>query len=189
MQNNIEKFSKKGYCVVKSAISKELTEFTSQYALFDEAQNFSPDDKQVIGAHARYSDAAMETMLLHLHPIIEKNTGLTLYPTYSYYRIYRNGDKLDMHKDRPSCEISATMSFNYSYSDKDFQWPIFMDGYKANLKPSDLIIYRGCDLDHWREELVHNEPVWHIQGFFHYVKQTGIYSAYKYDGRERLGEE
>jgi hypothetical protein len=127
----------------------------------------------------------METMLLHLHKLIQENTGLTLYPTYSFYRVYRNNDKLDKHTDRPSCEISATMCFNYGY--KDYNWPIFMGDTKVILNPSDLVIYKGCELDHWREPLVYNEPTWHVQGFFHYVDVNGPYANYKYDGRESIG--
>ena len=92
----------------------------------------------------------MESMLLHLPSIIEENTGLSVHPTYSYYRVYRNGDELKPHSDRPACEISTTLCFNYSYDDKKYQYPIFMDGQRVVLYPGDLVIYRGCDLKHWR---------------------------------------
>ena len=39
---------------------------------------------------------------------MQKETGLQLIPTYSYARIYKKGDILKRHKDRPSCEISTT---------------------------------------------------------------------------------
>lgn len=188
MNKNIEKFQQKGYCVVESAISTELRDFVTQYALFDEMQRFTPDEAQVVGAHARYADPAMETMLLHLHKLMEENTGLELDPTYSFYRVYRKGDELTAHTDRPSCEISCTMCFNYSYDDTQYQWPIFMNGYPADLKPGDLVIYRGCDLEHWREPFaVQEEDAWHVQGFFHYVDKNGPYKDYKYDHRPSLG--
>jgi len=183
----IDNFKKKGYAVVKNAVSKELVDFATQYALFDEAQNFTPDRQQVLGAHAKYADPAMEAMLLNLHSSMEKYTGLTLYPTYSFYRVYRNGDTLEKHIDRPSCEISATMCLGYSYDDRKFQWPIYMDGTSVSLKPGDLVIYRGVDLEHWREELKYEEDVWHVQGFFHYVDANGPYPEYKFDERESIG--
>jgi hypothetical protein len=185
--NNIEQFNQKGYCIVKSAISDELRDFVSQYTLFDELQDFSPDKVQVQGAHAKYADPAMETVLLHLHKTMEENTGLALFPTYSYYRVYRNGDELAPHTDRPSCEISCTLCFNYSYDDENFKWPIFMDGSEVILEPGDMVIYRGCDLKHWRNKFDPKELAWHIQGFFHYVDQNGPYSEFKYDRRPHVG--
>jgi len=184
---NSEKFSKYGYCVIESAISKELRDFVTQYTLFDELQNFNPDLVQVQGAHSKYGDPAMETMLLHLHKTMEENTGLKLQPTYSYYRVYRNGDELIPHLDRPSCEISCTLCFNYSYNDTMFQWPIFIEGNEVVLKPGDIVLYRGCDLRHWRNKLELSESAWHVQGFFHYVDQNGPHSEFKYDKRPHVG--
>lgn len=187
MSESKQFFTEHGYCVIKNAILGELRDFVTQYALFDEMQNFSSADSQVPNAHSKYSDPAMESMLLYLQKIIEDGTGLSLHPTYSYYRVYRNGDKLVPHKDRPSCEISATMCFNYSYTTQELNWPIFMEGNKIILTPGDLVIYRGCELNHWRELLTHSTEVWHVQGFFHYVDAAGPYSEFKYDKRSSIG--
>lgn len=184
----IESFKKNGFCIVKNAVSSELRDFVTQYALFDEMQSDGYSDSQVPNAYAKYGDPAMESMLLHLIKTLEDNTGLTLYPTYSYYRVYRPGDELVPHKDRESCEISATLCLNYSYNDETFNWPIYMDGNKVVLTPGDLVIYRGCDLSHWRDEFKHSDDVWHIQGFFHYVDANGPNADFKYDKRGSIGE-
>lgn len=189
MSDNVNLFKNNGYCIVREAISEELRDFVTQYALFDEMQNYnSISDGQTENAHSKYGDPAMETMLLHLHSIIEKNTGLKVYPTYSYYRVYRNEEELKKHKDRESCEISCTLCFNYSYDDTKYQWPIYMDGNPVALKPGDLVIYRGCDLDHWREKFTIKENAWHVQGFFHYVDRNGPYEDFKFDKRKSIGE-
>ena len=186
----VEQFKKDGFCIVRSVISEELRDFVTQYALIDEMQDFSPDGSQVPKAHAKYADPAMESMLLHLHSAMESYTGLKLHPTYSFYRVYRNGDELTPHRDRPSCEISATLCFNYNYNDKHYQWPIYIgeSGAAADLKPGDMLIYRGCDLSHWREKFNPPEDCWHVQGFFHYVDVNGPYTDYKNDGRDTIGE-
>jgi hypothetical protein len=179
-------FKENGYCVVKSAIDADLRDFITQYALFDEMRNFEADEQQVVGAHAKYADPAMETLLLKLLPLMEKHTGLELSPTYSFYRVYRPGDELVAHKDRPSCEISCTLCFNYSYD--DYSWPIFMDGTSVAQQPGDLVIYRGCDLPHWREKFnIADQTAWHVQGFFHYVDKNGPFPEYEFDQRESLG--
>ncbi len=63
-------FSKKGYCIVRSAISDELRDFVTQTLLFDESQRFVPgingEDAQVPGAYASYANPVTETVLLHL---------------------------------------------------------------------------------------------------------------------------
>lgn len=186
--NNTEMFKKNGYCVVKNAISTELRDFVTQYALFDEMQDFKNGDGQVPSAHSKYADPAMESLLLQLHSVIEKETGLKLNPTYSFYRVYRPGDILESHTDRHSCEISATLCFNYSYDDTKYTWPIFMDGYRAELQPGDMVIYRGCDLTHWREEFIPSSNAdWHVQGFLHYVDAEGTNVDYTYDKRPSIG--
>lgn len=186
-KKNSTLFAENGYCVVKSAIPAELRDFVTQYALFDEMQDFNPDNTQVVGAHSKYADPAMEAMLLHLHSTMQENTGLELLPTYSFYRVYRPGDELVRHKDRPSCEISCTMCFNYEYEDEDYVWPIYMDGNKVVLEPGDLVIYRGCDLDHWRDPFQGGEADWHVQGFFHYIDKNGPFLDYQYDKRPTVG--
>ena len=124
------------------------------------------EDKQVPGAYSKYGDWAMDTLLMYMIPIMKARTGLELIPTYSYTRLYEKGNILRRHKDRPSCEISTTLHLGGD------QWPIFLDpsgqtfvidefkqihkpgapkGVRVDLKVGDMLIYSGCDLEHWRE--------------------------------------
>ena len=186
-----ENFKKTGFCLIKSVISNELRDFITQYALFDEMQNFNPEneDNQVPGTHRQYGDPAMETLLLLIAEIVEKNTGLKIYPTYSYYRVYRPGDILIKHNDRESCEISATLCLNHSYNTDDYAWPIYMEGTKIEMTPGDMVIYRGIDLNHWRDKFdISDSDAWHVQAFLHYVDAEGPYSNFKFDKRSSIGE-
>jgi len=116
-------FKKNKYTVLKKAISPELAAFVYKYFLnkrnvasflFD-TKYISPfteywgvwNDEQVPNTYSHYSDLAMETLLQEVKPIMEKHTSIKLSPTYSYARIYKNGDILARHKDRYSCEIST----------------------------------------------------------------------------------
>jgi hypothetical protein len=121
--------------------------------------------------------------------VMEENTGLTLYPTYSYYRVYRPGAELLIHKDRESCEISTTVTLLFDYKEKngEYEWPIFMKDTKCSMNPGDIVIYRGCDLDHWREEFKAPHGSYHVQAFLHYVDVNGPYADYKWDRRLELG--
>lgn len=183
--DTVKEFQEKKYTKCNNVLNKDIIDFVSQYALFDELRNPSINDGQVINAHAKYADPAMETILVLLKDKIEAITGLSLYPTYSYYRVYRNGSTLEKHIDRPSCEISATLSFNYSYQHSP--WPIYMDGKKVILEPGDVAVYRGCEVEHWRNELTTGPDEWHVQGFFHYVDQNGPFSEFRFDKRNSIG--
>lgn len=183
--DTVKEFIDKKYVVYRSALDDQMVDFISQYALFDELQRPSIGDPQVPKAHSKYGDPAMETLLIMLQPLMERITGLELDPTYSYYRVYRNGDNLSKHIDRPSCEISATVSFRYSY--ESIPWPIFMNNSPVVLQPGDLAVYRGCEVEHWRDELICPPNNWHIQGFFHYVDKDGPFSEFKYDKRQSIG--
>ena len=185
-------FKNNGYCIVRSAISTELRDFVTQYALFDEMQDFTPEKSkmgngaQCAEAHSKYCDPAMESMLVHLQPVLEQEVGFSLFPTYCYYRIYRNGDELTPHVDRPACEISATVCFNFNY-DANNVWSIYIGGNQVDLFPGDLAIYRGCDVPHWREPFDKGQDAWQVQAFFHYVDAHGPNAEWKWDKRASLG--
>lgn len=189
---NIEQFKANGYVYVKNAIAKNIIDLVSNYSLIDEQQNYSPEQGphcQIHNSHSSYGDPLMESMLLHMLPIMEENTGLSLYPTYSYYRVYRPGAELLSHTDRPSCEVSTTITFAFDYKEQQdtYSWPIFMAANKCVMQPGDLVIYRGCDLDHWREKFTAPEGSYHVQAFLHYVDAYGPFADYKWDGRPSIG--
>jgi len=196
-------FKKNKYSVLKNAISKELADFIYKYflkkrdvakVLFD-SKYISPfteywgiwNDSQVSNTYSHYSDTAMETLLQEVKPVMEKHTGLNLSETYSYARIYKNGDILSRHKDRYSCEISTTLNLGGE------PWPIYLDptgkegraGVKVDLKPGDMLIYSGCDLEHWREPFTGKNCG---QVFLHYNKKNSqLAKQNEFDGRPMIG--
>ena len=164
------------------------------------------DDLQVPNTYSIYADVAMETLMLKCQPGMEKATGLKLYPAYTFARIYKKGDILKRHKDRFSCEISTTMNLGGD------DWPIYLDptgqssvrpnagedieeskrlvknpnkGVKVNLKPGDMLVYRGCELEHWRNKFKGKEC---CQVFLHYnnAKTKGSREN-MFDKRKHLG--
>jgi hypothetical protein len=145
------------------------------------------NDEQIPGTYSHYSDIAMETLLQKLRPSIEKETGLKLNETYSYARIYKKGDVLVRHKDRYSCEVSATLNLGGD------SWPIYLEpsgelgkeGVKVDLEPGDMLIYKGCEVEHWREPFEGENCG---QVFLHYNNASNEKAEEnKYDGRPFLG--
>ncbi len=151
-------------------------------------------DKQAPGDFSKYGDAIMDTLLSLSLEQMQTLTGYNLTPTYSYHRLYTKGTELEIHKDRPSCEISTTLCLGYDNSNidvskyPDWDWPLFIkekngDETPIHMKPGDMIIYRGCELSHWREPLLANN---HAQVFLHYNEKGGEYDI-PFDGRPLLG--
>ena len=199
-------FKKKKYTIIKKAISEDLAAFVANYFLMQKqvydtcrkTRYFSPFENiigyyedpiegQVPNTYSCYADRAMETLMLKCQPIMEKTTGLKLNPAYTYARIYKKGDILKRHKDRFSCEISTTMNLGGD------DWPIYLEpsgevgkkGIRVDLKPGDMLVYRGQELEHWREKFKGKECV---QVFLHYNnKKTPGAKDNMFDKRPHLG--
>ena len=208
-------FKSKKYTVLKNAISKELATFVYNYFLMKRQvartmldkkfiSEFMEEwgtwkDTQIPNTYSNYADIAMETLLLKCQPQMEKVTGLKLYPAYTYARIYKKGDVLKRHKDRFSCEISTTMTLGGD------DWPIYLEpdsskggvkegvgyvsentkGIRVDLKPGDMLVYSGCELEHWRNKFKGKECV---QVFLHYNnRKTPGSKDNMFDKRPHLG--
>jgi hypothetical protein len=175
-------------------LSNDIVYMAMRYALFD-ARRYPQEevDEQSPMSHYKYSDPFMETLLLLLKPTVENYTGLILLPTYSYYRTYWPGADLKVHTDRPECEISATVCLGYKYTNmpEDYYWALWVKDNDAdipvNLKPGDGVIYRGCEVEHWRDMFVAPEGSWQTQVFLHYVDAKGPNYKCEFDGRPDLG--
>jgi len=156
-------------------------------------------EEQIPHTYSCYSDIAMETLLLKCQPIMEKTTGLKLQPAFTYIRLYKKGDVLQRHKDRFSCEISTTMNLGGD------DWPLYLEpdsskgrvvpgevyksentkGIQVDLKPGDMLVYSGCELEHWREKLKGKSCG---QVFLHYNNKKTKYSITNiFDKRPHLG--
>ena len=177
---------KRGYWVLPQFLDAELCGRLLQHALkrAKDTGDFS-DDKQVLGTPAIYGDGIMERLLARLAPTVGGLVGLALVPTYSYFRVYRPGDTLPQHVDRPSCQISVTLSLGY---EAPAPWPIWFGQKDAppvalSLQAGDACVYRGMDIPHWRDAFV---GTYAAQVFLHYVDQNGPYSEWKFDKRSAL---
>jgi hypothetical protein len=207
-------FKKDNFTVIKKAIDPKIANFVFNYflmkrqvaqTLFNE-RYISPfatefgvwTDDQVPNTYSHYADIAMETLLLAVQPIMEKETKLKLIPTYSYARIYKKGDVLHRHKDRFSCEISTTLNLGGD------EWPIFIEpnpkkgnlvdgkyvsentkGIKVILNPGDMLVYRGNILEHWRDSFKGEDCA---QVFLHYNNASTKGSKENiFDKRKHLG--
>ena len=185
-------------------MQKQVYDTCKQARYFSPFENIlgyyeDPIDGQIPNTYSQYANMAMETLMLKCQPGMEKATGLKLYPAYTYARIYKKGDELKRHKDRFSCEISTTMNLGGD------DWPIYLEpdpkkggvkpgqgyvsdntkGVRVDLKPGDMLVYSGCELEHWREKFKGKECV---QVFLHYNnRKTPGAKDNMFDRRPHLG--
>ena len=198
-------FKKDKYVVIRQAISKDLAAFVANYFVIKKqvydtcrksryispyevmAGYYEGAEEQIPHTYSCYADIAMETLMLKCQPIMEKITGLKLTPAYTFARIYKNGDVLKRHKDRFSCEISTTMTLGGD------PWAIYLEpsgkegmkGIKVDLKVGDMLVYSGCELEHWRNKFKGKEC---IQVFLHYNnRKTPGAKDNMFDKRPHLG--
>jgi len=165
---------------IKTTLTPEVLIVLYNYCI-QKAKEPYEQDTQMPGTPAWYGDAMMKALQLLLLKTMEKNTGLELWPTYTYWRFYKYGDELVKHTDRPSCEISATFHIGHEGND----WTIFIDdgeGIKEFLlKPGEMALYNGPKWPHWRDEYKGGR---YAQAFFHYVDKNGPNADWKYDKHE-----
>ena len=188
-------FKQHKYLIVRNAISFELANFAFNYFLMKRdatewmhknnyVSEFTPGfgtwkDEQIPNTFSCYGDMFMETLMMKVLPVMKKHTNLDVVPTYSYTRAYKKGDILKKHKDRSSCEISTTLHLGGD------PWSIYVEGIKIDLNVGDMLIYSGCELEHWREPFKGNVCV---QTFLHYNNANGQYAyTNKFDKRPMLG--
>jgi hypothetical protein len=170
------------YVVLRSVLPPRLTASLYSYVRERAAAGNMTSDTQVPNTPAAYIDPATEKVLFYLLPTMERATGLALYPTYSYYRLYKRGDVLERHRDRPSCEISLSVNLGQQ---PEQPWPLWITGPHgttgAELAPGDAMLYRGIECEHWREAFAGEHMA---QVFLHYVDKAGPYSEWKFDKRQ-----
>lgn len=183
-----EDFQTNKYVHVQNFVSNDLCEYLTDQ-LKKEVVQFGKYDSQCPKSKSIRDSATFDGVLENLLPDVEKITGLKLLPTYAYARLYVPGEELTVHKDRPACEISVTLTLGF---DGD-SWPFYVgkenkeDATEITMNVGDAVIYRGCEMHHWRE--TYKEGNWQAQVFLHYVDANGPYTEWKYDKRDNLNKD
>jgi hypothetical protein len=203
-------FEENNYVVIKEFLTAEMAEIFYQYTKtvtqavdykiqvdkphYNESWDGGFGDGQVPDTFYRYGDPLIDTLMIMSLNKMQEFTGLTLVPNYTYWRLYQKGNELKRHTDRGSCEISATLCLGYDVSNvdsnihPDFDWPMFVADktgkeIPVHMKPGDLIVYRGIEIEHWRERFI---GLNHSQVFIHYNDVNGPVRNYL-DGRHIIG--
>jgi len=134
-------------------------------------------DEQAPFSSSVYNYISFLELLCEKTPEVSKLIGETTLPTYTYARVYRRGDELIKHVDRPECEISLTVNLGGSE-----EWDIWIESegkeIPISLNPGDALIYLGAEAPHWREKFNGDH---YYQVFLHYVLSRGKYGQNYFD--------
>ncbi|MEO8327640.1 MAG: hypothetical protein ABI618_17455 [Nitrospirota bacterium] len=175
-------FEKNRYVILPSLLKEPLLNQFYRYACKSaDLVWIVSGDEQVKDTPRAYGDFMMDGLLVSLQPEIERACGLDLFPTYSYFRVYKCGDSLAKHTDRPACEISVSLCLGFEGGKS---WPIWIEGphtSSVDLSSGDALLYRGLECSHWRKTYDGHRQA---QVFLHYVDQNGPYAEWKFDKRE-----
>jgi hypothetical protein len=180
-----EIFDRDRYAVLRALVAEPLRGFLWRYVLERVSAGAMGSDADWPGTPVSYGDLVMEHMLERLRPDAEAASGRSLFPTYSYLRVYQTGNHLKPHRDRPACEFSLSLAIGQEPASG--AWPLWVRGPSGpgavELQPGDAVLYRGMELEHWREPYA---GVRLAQVFLHYVDRDGPCAEWKFDKRESL---
>ena len=189
-------FLENKYEIIRDAITPELSKFIYTEMKMNEKLNCYLNNHKITDYkfadpqcpeynYSSNNDIFSESLMLYMKEKIEKIVGKELLPTYTYSRIYYKGAELIKHTDRESCEYTATVCIKTS----EKRWNIYLEDLNKNevcadLNETDMLVFQGAELPHWRNKFEHEEQV---QIFLHYVDKNGKYSDHMYDKRPFIG--
>jgi hypothetical protein len=112
-------------------------------------------DDQVERRHGWHNEPIARFFHHQLTGLVARVAGEPVKPAYCYASAYRSGAALSAHFDRRQCEYTLSVLVDHSGAAAGEPWPLFFQApsgkVSAALAPGDGVLFRGCELPHWRE--------------------------------------
>jgi hypothetical protein len=197
-------FERDGYALIQKLVPVEVCRAFLHQLKTDVERNGGQLSQLTRGSNLLKRDAIelygyhyppMLGLLWGLTPVVSQLTGRDLLPSYDYFRIYREGDVCRVHSDRYSCEVSMSLTLDYSDgvpwdleigSEPAEPGPVVEDSWGAvpyrcvAMEPGDAMLYQGVTRRHGRTTPNPND--WSAHLFLHWVTRDGPYSDSAFDG-------
>lgn len=105
-----------------------------------------------------HNDAAARTLHAPLAPLVSHIAGEPLKPSFSYLIKYLEGASLEAHRDREQCAVTAVLQVDFEPEPTGVTpWPLIFvtpaGAEQVHLGFGDLIVFRGTQIEHYREPL------------------------------------
>ena len=181
-------FREQGYLPVQGFLEAPALGVLQSYAAIQFANGRFVRDATFSRSLCLYGDPGFDAVLDSFTARVGEIAGEPLAPTYSYARIYGEGDVLERHTDRAACEVSVTVALKVprALSASVLRMKSRNAGEVAvSMQEGDGCVYSGIDVEHWRDPL----PVGGLtQLFLHYIRKAGPhYPRHRFDQRRQLG--
>ena len=171
-------FRRQAYAKIEDIISSKQ-QLTLQQHMRELVSHhyFGPlNDGQVERRMGIHNESVTAALHLRLTKLVSMITGEDLKPSYAYLGCYLDGAELKPHTDRPQCQFNLSIVFDMSDEQGQIPdpWPIFLKKNNkttaVNLAIGSGLLYRGTELEHWREPLPKGQRA--IVCFYHFVEKT-----------------
>jgi hypothetical protein len=199
-------YSSDGYALVEGLVPPEIAKALLDTILSDvgaEKLRFSFTQKGAfLTKPAMELHGARHPPLKAFHwgltPIVSTLTKSELLPSYCFFRLYQQGDRLRVHSDRDECEHSMSLTLGSSDGktwafdiagrespdSPDVAEDFGEDPYTSlDMHPGDAVLYRGIALRHGR--VTPNPNKWAAQLFLHWVDSAGPYRELAFEEANR----
>lgn len=178
MQFDNDDLSETGWAVQRGCLSEsERTLAVSYYTLRLAAGAFdaAPDSL----SYNLYGDPLGDSILDMLTSSLSKAAGQSLWPAFSFLRLYQQGAKLLPHVDRVSCDVSVSIQLDSEIGQPS--WPLEVEGSSPQtLGHGDGLGFMGRRLEHWRPGVAPGFSLWLL---LHWSSSPEFFR----DGRSGLG--
>jgi hypothetical protein len=139
-----------------------------------ESNYFGPiGDGQVDRRMAIHNETVTASLHHRLAKLVSLITGEELQASYAYLGCYLGGAVLERHVDRAQCQYNLSIVFDMSDEEGNAvePWPIYLQvknkPIAVNLEIGSGLLYRGTEIEHWREKLPKGHRA--IVCFYHFV--------------------
>jgi hypothetical protein len=169
-------FQAHGYDILRNLFRPlQLAAMRQYYRELLSAGVLTLGDNQVAKRYSLHSEVLASFFHCQLASLVSQIAGEPVKPSYVYFASYEAGAVLRRHLDRAPCQFSISLLVDYIPEPEGTSgWPLFLEREgppkmvaTADLGIGDGVIYKGCELAHYRDAL----PEGHLSTslFFHYV--------------------
>ena len=169
-------FQAQGYTIVRDLIYPlPLAAMRRYYRALIASGSLALGESQVDRRYSLHSEPLARFYHQQLAKLVTRIAGEPVKPSYVYFAAYQPGAVLSPHLDRPQCQFSLSFLVDYTPEPTDVSdWPLFLKKVDAPESPTavylgvgDGVVYKGCELLHYRDALPENH--FSTSLFFHFV--------------------
>lgn len=166
-------FAAERFCKLSSLLHPvQIEALTRYYSAMIGTGEWKLGDGQVERRYGRHNEPIARYFHHQLTSLVSHIAGEPVKPTYAYVSAYQGGAALRAHLDRRQCEF--TMSLLLDREQNAAPWPLWFQTHEGktslNLDCGDAVLFRGCELPHWREAALAEQFATML--LFHYVPSS-----------------